>query len=477
MSQFHYSKIVATIWPSLAKETVLSKVINFVDVFRINLSGGFIDNNKKYIDTILKLDNSKTIMLETKGAEVRSKNVNPVSLKKNETIVVDFSEYQDEEKGKIFIDYPDLYDVPTGTEIMFEDLPVVLKVEKNDWLTLTCKVVEWGSLVPLKKAYFKGYKPNLPFITEKDKKDILRGLQVGVNILVVSYVKSPENILELREYLLQNNAKDVKVIAKIETKEALDNIDEIIAVTDGISFVRWALPSLGAKKTLTEEKLIKLANQHGKPCVLAWHFAKKVKTGKNAIPHQGTFDDVNAYIDAGVDAFMLGQETAFWEDPIEDISWLYNVINKYEMPEWVFLNMKDVQMDLENEIGDYIIYDSYRSSKEANIKAIICFTHNGQSVAKLSTMKPEVPIIAFTKADDTYKYLNLLWGVRGYKISTAFDYQHVKKIGKEIIRIIFKGNISLDDKILIMHTNDSGNPVDEVANVINGIEICKFKDI
>jgi pyruvate kinase len=110
MSQFHYSKVIATVGPSLAKETVLSKVINFVDVFRINLSHGFIDHHKKYIDTILKLDNSKTIMLETKGAEIRSKNVNPITLKKNDKLVIDFSEYQEEQKGKLFIDYSDLWD-------------------------------------------------------------------------------------------------------------------------------------------------------------------------------------------------------------------------------------------------------------------------------------------------------------------------------------------------------------------------------
>ena len=132
MSQFHYSKIIATVGPALAKETVLSKVINFVDVFRINLSHGFDDQKKKYIDTILKLDNSKTIVLETKGAEIRSKNVDPIKLKKSDTIRIEYSEYQDEEKGKLFIDYPELADVSTGAEMAFDDSDIVLKVQKNE---------------------------------------------------------------------------------------------------------------------------------------------------------------------------------------------------------------------------------------------------------------------------------------------------------------------------------------------------------
>ena len=476
MSQFHYSKVIATVGPSLAKETVLSKVINFVDVFRINLSHGFIDHHKKYIDTILKLDNSKTIMLETKWAEIRSKNVHSITLKKNDKIVIDFSEYQEEEKGKLFIDYTDLFDVPTGAEMSFDDSVVVLKVEKNDGMTLQCKAINPGIILPLKKLHFKGYKPNLPFLTEKDKKDILWGLQVWVNILVVSYVKNENNILELRDFLYQHNGKNVKVIAKIETKEAVENIEAVINAADGISLLKWSLEHLTAKKTLTEEKVIAMCNKFGKPFIMAAHFTKKLKTGKNAVDHQAPYEAIQEYLHAWVDAFMLGHETAFGEDPIDDINGLYNAIIKYQNGLETNFAMQDVHINTENEITDYLIYNAYRTSKEMNIKAIICFTHNGYSVSRLSTLKPSIPIIAFTKVDDTYKYLNILWAVKWYKISNSFDYQHVKKIGKEIIRIIFKGNISLDDKILILHANDAGE-ADLPDLIMNGIEIYKFKDI
>lgn len=477
MSVFHYSKVIATIGPSLAKETVLSKIINYVDVFRINLSNGLIDHYKKYIDTILKLDNSKTIMLETKWSEISCKNTHAISLKKNDKIIVDFSEYQEDEKGKLFLDYPDLNDISTGVEIHFEDVSVALKVESNDWLTLHCKAIEAGTIQPSKKVIFKWYKPILPFLTEKDKKDILRWLQIGVNILLVSYVKDANNIVELRDYLFANNAKDVKIIAKIETKEVLENLEEVISATDWICFLKGWLDSLWVKKSFSENKLISLCNQYGKPCILAWYFSKKTKTGKNAIAHQATYDEVNEYLEAGIDAFMLGQETAFGDEPVEDISGIYNTISKHEINTVKNFNINDIHVTSENEISDNIIFNSFRISRELAIKAIICFTSNGYSVARLSTMKPNIPIIAFTKVDDTYKYLNLLWAVKWYKISNSFDYQHVKKIGKEIIRIIFKGNISLDDKILIMHANDADTNSDDPTNIMNGIEIYKFKDI
>jgi pyruvate kinase len=353
---------------------------------------------------------------------------------------------------------------------------VVIKVDKNDSLTLQCKVVSAGIIQPLKKAAFKWYKPNLPFLTEKDKKDILWGLQVWVNILMVSYVQNENNILELRDFLYQHNGKDVKIIAKLETKEAVENLEQVINAADGISLLRWSLESISNKKSLTEDKVISLCNKFGKPFILAGHFSKKVKTGKNAVSHQATYEAADDYLKAGVDAFMLGHETAFGEEPIDDITGIYNAILKYQTGLQTNYAMNEVHINTENEITDYLIYSAYRTSKELNIKAIICFTHNGYSVSRLSTLKPSIPIIAFTKVDDTYKYLNLLWAVKWYKISSSFDYQHVKKIGKEIIRIIFKGNISLDDKILIMHANDAGEQ--EMADTImNGIEIYKFKSI
>lgn len=306
----------------------------------------------------------------------------------------------------------------------------------------------------------------------------MRGLQVGVNILVVSYVKSPENILELREFLYQHNGKDVKVIVKLETKDALDNLENIIIASDGLSLVKGSLEELGAKKSLTEEKVIAMCNKLGKPFILAANFVKKLKTGKNAVAHQSTYESIQDYLQSGVDSFMLGYETAFGEEPIDDITGLYNAILKYQSSVESMVTMADIQINEEKEITDYLIYNAYRTSKELDIKAIICFTHNGYSVSRLSTLKPNIPVIAFTKIDDTYKYLNVLRAVKGYKISNSFDYAHVKKIGKEIIRIIFKGNISLDDKILIMHAHDAGESVDTIDDgIMNGIEIYRFKDI
>lgn len=133
-----------------------------------------------------------------------------------------------------------------------------------------------GTIQVNKKITFDGYNPILPFITEKDKKDIIWGIQAGVNILVVSYVKDENNILELREFLYQHQGKDVKVISKVETKEAVDNIDQIINASDGILLKRGELEELTTKKSMTEEKVVGLCNKYGKPFILSANFVKKV---------------------------------------------------------------------------------------------------------------------------------------------------------------------------------------------------------
>src|SRR5690606_38197629 len=174
-------------------------------------------------------------------------------------------------------------------------------VQKNEGDHLICKVIESGSLQSNKKIVFRNYKPILPFITEKDKKDIIRGIQAGVNILVMSYVKDENNILEVREFLYQHQGKDVKVLSKIETKESVDNLEQIINASDGILLKKGELETLTTKKNMTEEKVVNLCNKYGKPFILSANFVKKA--GKKDPESALAPDMLQGYLESGVDAF------------------------------------------------------------------------------------------------------------------------------------------------------------------------------
>jgi pyruvate kinase len=131
MNHFHFPKLIATVGPSLAKETILSKVVNFVDIFKINLSSGFDDMKKKYIDTILKLDNSKTILLETKGSTIKLKNT-LVQVKKGESLAMDYAEYQEDVTDTLLIDNKIFDQIPDGAILGFEENDLIFKVTKKD---------------------------------------------------------------------------------------------------------------------------------------------------------------------------------------------------------------------------------------------------------------------------------------------------------------------------------------------------------
>jgi len=468
MNNFRFPKVIAGVGPTLAKETILSKIINMVDVFRITLSQGFDDNHRKYIETILKLDNSKSIMLETRGNDIRVKNIYEMKVKKGQKIIVDYSEYAQEGIKKIYIDYPYLGDLPNGIHIRFEQSNVVMKVEKSEEDFVHCKVTEWGTIIQYDRVVYDDHVLNIPFLVEKDKKDILRWLEHGIHMIAASWVKDTDDLFKLKEFLKENQVEKMKVFAKIENEDAVKNIDSILDIADGIIIVLDKLEETFAKLKINEKYLIQKAKDLAIPIILTYVYG--VNTKSYPLNDEKTVQDLCRY---GVDGFMM--ETMIQEEaPLEMISKLNEFSSKYEKEE-KSIKVSDFYEDNDFVVRDYIIYNAYRISQELEIKAIVCFTESGYTTARLASLNPDVPLISFTKSDETYRYLNSLWWVKWYKISPSFNYENLKRIGKEMIRIIFKGNISLDDKIIIVQANEVAK--DERTDMINGIELYKFKNI
>lgn len=470
MNTFHSSKIIATMWPSLDKETVLSKIINNVDTFRINLTHGDEETKKKYIGMILKLDSSKTIMLDTRGPEVRTRNKEELVLKKGQEIGIEHAEFFKDSYDTLYLDYNQVESIPEGTVITIDNETVAIQVKENKWGKLTGKVVKDGLVLINRGIDFEWYIPELPYLWEKDKKHIVWGIEHKVNTISVSYIKHPSNIAEIRDFLRTVEWEHLKVIAKIETIDSIKNLKSIIEAADGI-IINWKKLNIlldDKKAEKLKEDAIKYCNTIGRPLIRNTELdvSNKKEKKKQA-------EDIRGRIAEGIDVFMLTRDSAIAEEPIENIFKLYEIINEEDIPVVTNYSLKNVSISEDEVISDYIAYSAYRTSKEIPIKAIICPTESGYTPARLSALKPDVPIIAFTKNDMAYRYLNLLRWVKGYKIADTFEYTNIKQIGKEIIRILFKWNISLDDKILIVHSSLEQNK----AGMINGMELYKFKDI
>ena len=468
MNNFRFTKIIAGVSPTLAKETVLSKVINMVDAFRITLSKGYDDNNKKYIDTLMKLDNSKTVILETKGIDIRIKNTWDLAVKKWEKWTAEFSDYAQEWLNKIYIDYPELWNLKEGTIITCQQSNVELKVLETKEDTAEVEVVNAGKgkIIQYDRVLFRDLNNFAEDeISEKDKKDILRWLEYGSHVLGVSCTNSANHIKSAKEFLENNNAKDMKIFAKIETENWLKNLDSILEVADGIIFWIDAFPSL-KKEDIIE--IIRKIKDAGKPILLT-----KVAVEYWADFEKKFWDEILEYSKEAVDGIML--ETFLIEDEVFDaIEKTGNILSDIENK----LNekaLKRFEKEWDFEVRDYIIYNAFRSWNELGIKTAICFTENGYTASRFSSLAPKIPVITFTQSKETYRYLSLVWWVKGYKISQSFNYENLKKIWKEMIRMIFKWNISLDDKILILQANETIDS--EKWDMINGIELYNFKNI
>ncbi len=468
MNNFHFSKIIAGVWPGLAKETVLSKVINFVDIFRISLSWWFDDNNKKYIDTLMKLDNSKTVMLETKWTDIRVKNVMDVSVRKGGTISMDYSEYAQESDKKIYIDYPNLKTLPVWTKIYFQQSDILIKVKSTKEEFVVCEVLQWWKVLQYDRVDFGTYEVDVPFFTEKDKKDILRWLEYWVHMIAPSNVKTRDDIVQIKDYLTLQNVEKMKIIAKIENAQALNHIDQIADISDWIILVYDKISSFMTKKKISLESIIKKIRSSWKPVII--NFIDNFWTNKYPLTDE-------AYIKKlcyrWIDWFMLDIMIKE-DDPLNIITEMSDLLDKYELR----LQPRELERFDENDdsmVRDYIIFNACRVVKEVDVRAIVCFTENWYTSSRLASLNPWVPVITFTKSDETYRYLNTLRWSRWYKISQSFNYENLKRIWKEMIRIIFKWNISLDDKILIVQANEYQK--DSKSDMINGVELYKFKNI
>ena len=460
-------------WPALDKETVLSKVINNVDIFRINLWHGDEDTKKKYINMVVKLDSSKTILLDTKGPEIRTRNKEELFLEEGEDIIVEFSESFKDSDDILYIDYHKTDDLPVWTILEIDSGSIILEITKNNKNRIIAKIVTWGMILINRQIEFEWYIPDLPFLWEKDKKHIVRGIEHQVNAISVSFTKSGHDIKMIKSFLNTVDGQFLRVIAKIETVEALEDSQSLIEEADGIIMnekklliLLWDKKKVDAKK----EEIMLLCHTIWKPVVIISEL--ETSSEEKTLGQQKDFIKKNLSI--WCDAFMLTRTSAVSEFTVDNILELYEIVNlESNKPIKTDYKLSDLPPSADSMISDYITFTAYRSAKELPIKAIICPTESWYTPARLSSLKPDIPIIAFTKNDAAYRYMNFLWGVKGYKIAPSFEYTSIKEIGKEIIRILFKGNISLDDKILIVHSSLEQN----TPGMINGMELYKFKDI
>ncbi len=468
MSNLKFIKAGVSISSVIAKETILSKIINTVNVFSIDVTHhNFDDLQRKYIDTILKLDDSKTIILETKGEDITSKNMATFTLEAGTYSTLEYSSMLEDDTSALYINYPHFLELPLGTLFSFDDSTIECKVidKNNDIVKILC--TQEGSIELGQQITFHNYTPKVSFLSEKDKKNVIRWIQSGVNVLSAWSLRRAEDITEIRTFLAQNNGEWMKIYARlgIENME-LSTLDEIIVQADGIVLHHDDI-------CFDEEgELILKIKNYGKPVIIAL----SIEDIKDTPALEQKLKD---YIVLGVDVITLSENLLNnVENALDSIQHVFTLLQEVENCVEDFYQTRSINYYKDNIVheGNYLISLLPKIIKDTWAKIVLCYTGQGLTAAKISALGMNTPLLMFTKDDFSYRYNNLLWWVKGYKIWQTSTYQIFKQIGKEMIRIYFKWNISLDDKVVIMTIIESEKDK-EMEGLINGLEVYKFKNI
>ena len=468
------TKIICTIGPSSNTKDLIEKMYEKgMDIARLNFSHGTHEDHLKVIKIIKeineKLEVPIGIMLDTKGPEIRIGTFKePVILKDNEKVLITTRDIDLSDDKTIQISYKNISKIlDKGSLIYIADGTVELKVESVDDTEIKCIVSIGGEVGTRKNVNIPGAIVDLPAISEQDITDIEFGIKQGVDFIAQSFVKTPEDVLEVRKLLANHNADDIHIVAKIESFQALETLDEIIEVSDGIMVARG---DLGVQIPIenipsVQKTIIHKCNLKGTPVITATQMLESMT--KNSRPTRAEATDVaNAILD-GTDAVMLSGETASGKYPLRAIEMMDKIARKTERT-LKSMNLFDDNQNYKPTITDSISKSVCRTSAELQASAIITCTSTGHTARQISRHKPLAPIIAITPNEKEFRKLVLSWGVIPVLISYP---QNTDALIEETLEIVkLKGLVQEFDLVIIT----AGIPFNVAGNInLMKIELIK----
>ncbi|MEW8970159.1 pyruvate kinase [Mesobacillus jeotgali] len=473
------TKIVCTIGPASESVDKLVQLIEAgMNVSRLNFSHGNHEEHAARIKNIREAA-SKTgknvgILLDTKGPEIRTNDMEngAIELTTGQECIVSMTEVLGTAE-KFSVTYDQLIDdVHPGAKILLDDGLIGLEVISIDKSSneIKTRVLNSGTLKNKKGVNVPGVSVNLPGITEKDAKDILFGIEQGVDFIAASFVRRASDVLEIRQLLEENNGSNIQIIPKIENQEGVDNINEILEVSDGLMVARGDLGvEIPAEEVpLVQKDLIKKCNTLGKPVITATQMLDSMQ--RNPRPTRAEASDVANAIFDGTDAIMLSGETAAGQYPVEAVQTMHNIASRAEQAldhkELLSARSKDTEHNITDAIGQSVAH----TALNLEVNAIITPTESGHTARMISKYRPKAPIIAATSNDHVLRRLALVWGVYpqlGQKAETTDE-----MLAVAVEESVNSGLVSHGDLVVIT----AGVPVGE-AGTTNLMKIHVVGDI
>ena len=474
------TKIVCTMGPQENDINLMRKLSEAgMDVARFNFSHGTHEEQLVRMNTLRKLreETGKPIamLLDTKGPEIRTgklKGGENITLEAGKEIILTTKSVAGD-ASCVTVSYKSLYkDVKAGDQILVDDGLIGLKVLSVEKTDIHCRIENGGELGEQKSCNLPGVKTNLPAITKQDKEDIVWGIGQGFDIIAASFIRNAEGVLEIKR-LLKKHKCSTPVFAKIECAEAVENIDEIIEVADGIMVARWDLgveiPTYQVPHA--QKMIIEKCNLAYKPVITATQMLDSMI--RNPRPTRAEVTDVANAIYDGTDAIMLSGETAVGKYPVEAVRMMAQIAEHTEayVDEQRFIQHR--KMAEQSGISSAVCIAAVRTARNVHADAIVVPTDSGQTARLISNFRPKTPIFAVSPNDWAMRRMMVYWGitpVRGNPESTSGD------IIKHSIAACRKaGFIKKKDLVVVTAGDPVTNCVEGIGHVTNMLYVIEAK--
>ena len=464
------TKIICTLGPAIDSDEMLKKMIkNGLDCARLNFSHGTHEEHLTRIERVKRVRKELgmyiPILLDTKGPEIRLKKF------ENDSVIVEqgqkFTLYADDRLGNkegISITYPNLASVlKVGTKILIDDGKVEIEVAEFSGSDVICKVNNGGKLSNNKSINIPGCSIDMPYISDRDKSDILFGIENDVDFIAASFVRTKDDVWDLRRLLNENGGEEIKIISKIENMQGVENIDDIVAASDGIMVARG---DMGVELPYTmlpkiQKDIIKKCFRTGKYVITATQMLESMT--KSPRPTRAEVSDIANAIYDGTTGIMLSGESAAGDYPVESVSTMENIAESTEDVIKYESRFEKSQLFLGNDPLNAICKAATDASYCLRAKVIVSLSRNGRTPKLLSNYRPQCPILAALLNEKACRQLNLAWNVKPVLAEEKYSTDELLNSG---IKTAIKENMAgLGDTVILTCSAAVGDTTTDLMKI------------
>lgn len=473
------TKIICTLGPAIDSDELLRDMTNNgLDCARLNFSHGSHEEQLTRIERVKRirkeLNKHIPILLDTKGPEIRLKKFkDDFTVVSEGQIFILFSDDRLGDNTGVSVTYPSLSSVlKVGNKILIDDGKVEIEVVEFRDNDVVCKVINAGKLSNNKSINIPGCAIDMPYISDRDRADILFGIENDVDFIAASFVRTKEDVWELRKLLNENGGNEIKIISKIENSQGVDNIDDIIEASDGIMVARGdmgvELPFTALPKI--QKDIIKKCFRMGKYVVTATQMLESMT--KSPRPTRAEVSDIANAIYDGTTCIMLSGESAAGDYPVESVRTMEDIAFSTEQVINYESRFEKSKLFLENNSINAICKAACDASYCLNAKVIVSLSRSGRTPRILSNYRPKCPILGAVLDEKACRHLNLAWNVKPVLVGEKFSTDELLKSG---IRLAINEKMaSVGDTIILTCSAAVG---DDIATDLMKVHVISEDDM